>query len=181
MTDSTVSTNPLRVWDPLVRIIHWGIAGAFLLAWLSAEEMMGVHEAAGLTIIALIGVRALWGLIGSRYARFTDFVPSGGGLFAYLRGMVTGRAPRHRGHNPAGGAMAVTLWFCLLGTAALGLLTRYPLSSLRPYDHWLEEAHEVLANGTLVLVALHVAGVLVSSLLHHENLIVAMLTGRKRA
>ncbi|MFY8094998.1 MAG: cytochrome b/b6 domain-containing protein [Niveispirillum sp.] len=171
----------VRVWDPLLRLVHWVIAGAFLTAWLSAEEWMSVHEAAGLTMIALVGLRALWGLIGSARARFTDFVPSSSGLLVYLRALVHRRADRHLGHNPAGGAMAVTLWFALLGTAALGLLTRYPLPALRPYGHWLEEAHELLANGTLVLVGVHLAGVLVSSLLHRENLMLAMLTGRKRA
>lgn len=170
----------VRVWDPLLRLVHWGLAGAFLTAWLSAEEVMSVHEVAGLTIIALVGLRALWGMVGSPHARFVDFVPSGAGLLAYLKAMPAGRAARHLGHNPAGGAMAVALWFCLLGTAALGLLTRYPVPALRPYGHWLEEAHEVLANGTLVLVALHLAGVLVSSLLHRENLPLSMLTGRKR-
>ncbi|MBP7339054.1 cytochrome b/b6 domain-containing protein [Niveispirillum sp.] len=179
--DTPPAPGTVRVWDPLLRLIHWGIAAAFLTAWLSAEEVMVVHEAAGLSIIALVGVRALWGLIGSTHARFTDFVPSGAGLMAYLRALVHRRADRHLGHNPAGGAMALTLWFCLLGTAALGLLTRYPISALRPYGHWLEEAHELLANGTLVLVGLHLAGVLVSSLLHRENLIRSMLTGRKRA
>lgn len=175
------SPATVRVWDPLLRLIHWAIAAAFLTAWLSADEVMALHEAAGLTIIALVGLRALWGLIGSSRARFTDFVPSASGLLAYLRAMIRGRADRHLGHNPAGGAMALTLWFCLLGTAALGLLTRYPLPALRPYGHFLEEAHEVLANGTLVLVGLHLAGVLVSSLLHRENLVHSMLTGRKRA
>ncbi|MBJ7415053.1 MAG: cytochrome b/b6 domain-containing protein [Niveispirillum sp.] len=175
------SHGTVRVWDPLLRLIHWGIAAAFLTAWLSAEEVMAVHEAAGLTIIALVGLRALWGLIGSSHARFSDFAPSGAGLLAYLRALLQRRADRHLGHNPAGGAMALTLWFALLGTAVLGLLTRYPVPALRPYGHFLEEAHEVLANGTLVLVGLHLAGVLVSSLLHRENLLLSMLTGRKRA
>ncbi|OYQ37414.1 hypothetical protein CHU95_01610 [Niveispirillum lacus] len=171
----------VRVWDRLQRLAHWGIAAAFLTAWLSAEEVMALHEAAGLIIIALVGFRALWGLVGSNHARFTDFVPTVPGLLGYLRAMIRGRADRHLGHNPAGGAMALLLWFGLLGTAALGLFTRYPLLALRPYGHLLEEAHEVLANGTLVLVGLHLAGVLVSSLLHRENLVRAMLTGRKRA
>lgn len=171
----------VRVWDRLVRAIHWGIAAAFLTAWLSAEEVMSVHEVVGLTIIALIGLRAFWGLIGSPYARFSDFTPSAAGLLAYLRAIVVCRADRYVGHNPAGGAMALTLWFALLGTAALGLLTRYPVPALRPYGHWLEEAHEVLAIGTLILVGLHLAGVLVSSVLHRENLPRSMLTGRKRA
>lgn len=171
----------VRVWDSLLRLIHWGIAAAFLTAWLSAEEVMAVHETAGLTIIALVGLRALWGLIGSGHARFSDFTPSGARLLAYMRALVQRRASRHLGHNPAGGAMALTLWFALLGTAALGLLARYPVPALRPYGHWLEETHEVLANGTLVLVGLHLAGVLASSLLHRENLPLSMLTGRKRA
>lgn len=175
------SPGTVRVWDPLLRLIHWGIAAAFLTAWLSAEEVMAVHEAAGLAIIALVGLRALWGLIGSSHARFSDFAPSGAGLLSYIRALVQRRADRHLGHNPAGGAMALTLWFALLGTAALGLLTRYPVPGLRPHVHFLEEAHEVLANGTLVLVGLHLAGVLVSSLLHRENLPLSMLTGRKRA
>lgn len=171
----------VRVWDRLVRLVHWGIAAGFLIAWLTAEEVMAVHEVAGLTIIALIGLRALWGLIGSHRARFSDFTPSVVGLLAYLRAMVRHRADRYVGHNPAGGAMALTLWFALLGTAALGLLTRYPVPALRPYGHWLEEAHEVLANGTLILVGLHLVGVLISSMLHRENLPLSMLTGRKRA
>lgn len=175
------SSTTVRVWDPLQRLAHWGIAAAFLTAWLSAEEVMALHEAAGLTIIALVGLRALWGLVGSSHARFSDFTPSVSGLLAFLRAMVRWRAQRHLGHNPAGGAMALTLWFCLLGTAALGLLTRYPVPALRPYGHVLEDAHEVLANGTLVLVGLHLTGVLISSLLHRENLVRAMLTGRKRA
>lgn len=173
--------DTVRVWDPLVRLVHWGIATALVIAWLTAEEVMAVHEAAGLAIIALIGLRALWGLIGSSHARFSDFTPSGAGLLAYMRALVQRRVSRHLGHNPAGGAMALTLWFALLGTAALGLLTRYPVPALRPYGHWLEEAHELLANGTLVLVGLHLAGVLASSLLHRENLALSMLTGRKRA
>lgn len=174
-------SDTVRVWDPQVLLVHWGIATAFVIAWLTAEEVMAVHEAAGLAIIALIGLRALWGLIGSSHARFSDFTPSGAGLLAYMRALVQRRAKRHLGHNPAGGAMALTLWFALLGTAALGLLTRYPVPALRPYGHWLEEAHELLANGTLVLVGLHLAGVLASSLLHRENLALSMLTGRKRA
>lgn len=170
----------VRVWDPMVRITHWTIAAAFLIAWLSAEEVMGVHEAAGLTIIAVVGLRALWGLIGPQHARFDDFVPTPAGLLAYARQLLTGKATRHLGHNPAGGAMAVALWASLLGTAALGLITRYPTDALRPFKHALEEGHEVMANATLALVALHLAGVLLSSLMHRENLPRSMVTGMKR-
>lgn len=176
------TTAPMvRVWDPVVRLTHWTIAAAFLTAWLSAEEMMGVHEAAGLTIIAVVGLRALWGLVGPQHARFDDFVPTPAGLLAYARQLLTGKATRHLGHNPAGGAMAVALWLSLLGTAALGLITRYPTEALRPFKHMLEEGHEVMANATLALVALHLAGVLLSSLLHRENLPRSMVTGMKRA
>lgn len=176
-----VPTAQVRVWDPVVRLTHWTIAAAFLTAWLSAEEVMSVHEAAGLTIIAVVGLRALWGLIGPLHARFDDFVPTPAGLLAYGRQLLTGKATRHLGHNPAGGAMAVALWLSLLGTAALGLMTRYPTDALRPFKHMLEEGHEFMATATLALVALHLAGVLLSSLMHRENLPRAMVTGLKRA
>lgn len=176
----SIAVTSVRVWDPLVRLLHWGLALAFLVAWTSAEDFMNVHLAAGLTIIAIIGVRSLWGLVGSRHARFDDFVPTPAGIGPYLLAMTRRTARRFLGHNPAGGAMALALWSILLATAALGLLTHFPPSGWQRYTEVMEDAHEILANIALGLVALHVTGVLISSLLHRENLPLSMLTGRKR-
>lgn len=163
----------IKVWDPLVRVLHWGLAGSFAVAYATGEGAMSVHEVAGYAIVAIVGVRALWGLIGPKHARFDDFVPGPMALIRYLRDLATGRPRRYLGHNPAGGAMIVALLAALVATAGSGILT---LSGGEAF----EDLHEVLANLTLFLVLAHIAGVLVSSLLHRENLSWAMVTGRKR-
>ncbi len=168
----------VKVWDPLVRVFHWSLVALFALAFATGDEIERVHIIAGYGVMALIAVRLLWGLAGSRHARFTDFVRGPATVLAYLRDTVSGRAPRYLGHNPAGGMMIVALLVMLTATGVSGYMMTTPT-----YWHvkWVEELHEVTANLTLGLVALHVLGVLVSSLAHRENLVVAMFTGRKRA
>lgn len=179
----------VRVWDPLVRVCHWSLVATFATAWLSAEEIVWLHAWAGYLIAGLIGMRLIWGLVGTGHARFDDFVRSPRAVLAYLRDLPRGRAPRYVGHNPAGGAMVIALLTALILTALTGM-TLYgakghgPLAGLvpvlaRPARHLLAEIHEFLANGTLVLVGLHVAGVIASSFAHGENLVRAMFTGRK--
>ncbi|AGA90501.1 cytochrome b [Thioflavicoccus mobilis 8321] len=182
----------VRVWDPLVRIFHWSLAVGFATAFIVEDDILGVHVWAGYLVLMLIGVRLGWGLIGTRHARFTDFVRGPHQVFAYLADAVRGRAPRYLGHNPAGGAMVVAL---LVTAAATGLsgLALYgaqelsgplaPLMGRLPpfWGHWLEDVHELFANLTLALVLFHVGGVLFSSLSHRENLVGAMFTGYKQS
>ena len=164
------------VWDPLVRIFHWSLVAAFFTAFVTGDEESLVHEWAGWIVLGLIAFRLVWGFAGSRHARFRDFVSSPATVAAYLRDLFRGRARRYLGHNPAGGAMILLL----LATVGLAAVT----GALMTTDWgWgskaLEETHEALANIAIVLVGIHIAGVLVSSLLHGENLVRAMITGRK--
>ena len=168
----------VKVWDPLVRLFHWSLVASFAVAWISADEWDDLHNWAGYAAAALIAFRLLWGLIGPRYARFSQFVRSPGAVAAYLRDLLAGREARHLGHNPAGGVMILLL---IAGLAALCLTGWMQTVDAFWGEDWVEEVHEVLANLLLVLVGLHVAGVALASLKHRENLVRAMVTGRKRA
>ncbi|TWB32151.1 cytochrome b [Nitrospirillum bahiense] len=177
--DAAVPTGTVRVWDPAIRILHWTIAASSAIAWLSAEEIMPVHEAAGFVILVAVGVRSLWGLVGTPHARFAEFVPGPRGLLSYMGALVKGRAGRYVGHNPAGGAMIVALLASLLLTVATGIVLDTGGGVLG--EDAMEDIHGAAATVTLILVALHIGGVVLSSRLHRENLVRAMVTGRKRA
>lgn len=167
----------VRVWDPLVRLFHWSLVAAFATAFLS-EEGERLHEVAGYVVLGLLAFRLVWGLIGPAHARFKDFVPSPARLWAYLRSLVRGRPERYLGHNPAGAVMIL----CLLGTVFIAAGSGWLMTTDRFWGtKWVEELHEVSAWLALALVGVHVAGVVVSSLLHRENLVRAMITGRKPA
>ncbi|MES9971638.1 MAG: cytochrome b/b6 domain-containing protein [Candidatus Thiodiazotropha sp.] len=180
----------IKVWDPLVRVFHWGLVCAFAVAWLTEDEWMELHAYAGYLIAALLLFRLLWGVLGTRYARFSDFVKSPTKVIAYLRDLVQLRAERTVGHNPAGGAMILALLITLTLTTLSGLLAygatgAGPLAEVffsnAPYgSEFFEEVHEFFANLTLFLVLVHLLGVGFGSLLHRENLVRAMFTGSKR-
>jgi len=185
-------SNQIKVWDPLVRIFHWSLAGAFFIAYLTEDDWLDIHVFAGYTIAGLITFRLLWGLIGTRHARFSDFVRPPREVLAYLKAMVTLHPKRYIGHNPAGGAMVILLIFSLLMTTSSGILLLGAEEQAGPVAHWftqpvgfwgdaLEGLHEFFANFTLLLVVVHVFGVLVESLIHKENLVSAMVTGFKPA
>lgn len=195
----------LRVWDPLVRLFHWSLVAAFAVSWLSAEELSTVHELSGYAVAGLVAFRLLWGLFGSRYARFAQFLKGPRATLSYVGDMLRGRERRHLGHNPAGAAMIVALLVTLSATAFTGWLLQEPerLAMLpeppsivaaawadedeerggdtEQGEDVLEELHEVFANLMLLLIALHLAGVVLASVRHRENLARAMVTGRKRA
>ncbi len=168
----------VKVWDILVRLFHWSFAGSFALAWVTAESerFRDVHVIAGYTMLGLVAFRILWGFIGPRHARFSDFVRGPGAVWRYLRSLATPRPEHHVGHNPAGALAIVLLLGLALAAIASGWAAYNDLGG-----EWLEEAHEVLAGAMLAVVGVHVAGVAFSSWLHGENLVAAMLTGRKRA
>lgn len=180
----------IKVWDPLVRAFHWTLVGAVLIAWITEDHWMTVHSFAGYLVLGLLLFRVLWGFVGTRYARFSDFVHPPAEITAYLRALISGRAGRYIGHNPAGGAMIVALLCLLLLTVVTGLFV-YGAQGGGPLATWLagvgesgekiwEEVHEFCANLTLVVAAVHVGGVLLHGWLHKENLVRAMFTGTKR-
>lgn len=182
----------IRVWDPLVRIFHWSLVVTFFVAYLSGDEWERLHVASGYAVAGLVAFRLVWGIIGTRHARFGDFVSSPATVITYLKALAAHRAKRYLGHNPAGGWMVIALLVTLALTTLTGMATHgtfTAFSLIAPAmaddngedkgDEFFEEVHEFLANFSLLLVAVHVAGVLVSSLLHRENLVRAMITGRK--
>jgi cytochrome b len=167
----------VKVWDPFVRVFHWSLAGLFLLAYATGDEIENLHIAAGYAIAGLLAVRIVWGCVGPRHARFSDFARSPRAVLAYLRDVALLRAPRYLGHNPAGGAMILALIAMLTGTC----ITGYMMTTAAYWgSELLEEVHETFANLTVGLVVVHVLGVLVSSFEHRENLVKAMITGEKR-
>lgn len=168
----------VKVWDPLVRVFHWGLVAAFLSAWASAEEWDAFHTWAGYTVAGLITFRVLWGLVGPRHARFTDFVHRPSTVLAYVRSLFSGRSPRHLGHNPAGGAMIILMLVMLATICTTGvMMTTDAFWGIE----WVANLHEAAVNAMLAFVVLHLCGVVFSSLKHRENLVRAMITGRKRA
>jgi cytochrome b len=182
--------NEINVWDPLIRLFHWILVAAFVTAFLTEDEWMTLHSYAGYTIAGLLTFRFVWGLIGPRYARFSDFVKSPAVVIDYLKELTRFRAKRYIGHNPAGGAMIVGLLLSLFVTTATGMLA-YGATGSGPLvdlfttrssygSEWLEEIHEFFANFTLLLVAVHLGGVILESLLHKENLVRSMFNGLKR-
>ena len=211
------SRSYVRVWDPLVRVLHWVVVIAFFTAYFTEEDLLTTHSWAGYVVGAVVVVRAIWGFVGPRRARFTDFLYSPRRVLRYGLDLIRLR-PRERclGHSPAGGLMVVALLLGLAVTVWSGLevqaveegagplasveTDRTAISLISPvfadgneelYEEYekedeggglvdWEEIHEVAANATLVLVILHVAGVLLASFVHRENLTGAMFTGRKR-
>lgn len=141
-----------------------------------AEAGTDTHEFVGYGLLALIAVRIVWGFIGTKHARFSDFVTNPIVSMAYVKDIVVGHPKRYLGHNPAGAAMVLLLLIAVCSTAGTGwAMTTDALWG----EEWIEELHEISAYGTIVLVAGHVIGVIVASIQHRENLLRAMITGRK--
>lgn len=212
------STGMIKVWDPIVRLGHWILVAAFFTAYFTEDDFLTQHVYAGYVVGAIVCFRVFWGFVGTRRARFSDFVYSPLVTLRYISDLVAGRAKRFVGHNPAGGAMVVVLLLGIAGTTISGLVlyaieegegplagwVAAPATSGAPIlladafadaegdkrsgpkkwnneasEEFWEETHEVLANLTLLLVGLHVAGVLFSSYRHRENLVKSMFTGQK--
>lgn len=183
-------TSRILVWDPLVRLFHWLLASCFAIAYFVEDERLGLHLLSGSALLGLVIFRLIWGIIGTRYARFTDFTCSARQLLSHLRELSARRAERHLGHTPAGSAMIFVLLAGLLSLGVSGAML-YGLESSAPFYAGLlagldqktilllEQFHGWLADALVVLVLLHVSGVLVESALQKENLIRSMITGYK--
>jgi cytochrome b len=170
------SAGKVLIWDAPVRVFHWlmvlSFAGAYLTA--ESERLRLVHVTLGYTMAGLVAFRIVWGVIGTRHARFSSFVHGPAAIARYLRSLVGGRPEHHAGHNPAGALAIVTLLAMTLLVGATGWATYNEVGG-----HWLEDVHEGAANAMLAIVVVHVGAVLLASWLHRSNLIGAMVTGRR--
>lgn len=168
----------MRVWDAPVRLLHWLLACAIAAAWWTSSSTGASHEWIGYGAVAVVGVRVVWGWTGSRHARFSDFVRPPRAIAHYLGHVAAGNAPRYLGHNPAGGAMVLALLSCvaLVGVSGWALTTEL----LWGYA-WPVLIHTALAWLLVALIVLHVAGVVLTSLQHRENLVAAMIHGDKES
>ena len=191
--------DDIKVWDIFVRIFHWTVVVSFFIAYITEDEVMWLHEFAGYTILAFVAARVVWGLVGTRYARFSNIIYKPSTVKQYFKDSLRFKSKRYLGHNPLGGTMVILLLVMLTLTSWSGIEAEgegvlagnsfnieFVKSAFADDDHenggnevW-EEIHEFLANATLFLVFLHVAGVIFSSFAHGENLIRSMVTGRKR-
>ena len=200
----------VSVWDPFVRLGHWALVAAFTIAYLTGEEESQPgdwHEWSGYAAGAIVVWRSLWGLAGPRYARFSDFAVWPRSALVYLIDLIAGRSRRYVGHSPAGGAMIITLLAFIAATVVTGIIADQDGNAPKAHagamaqvqaaeagkavpaandqkqkgeESFAGQVHGTLANITLALVILHICGVALASFVHRENLVAAMITGKKR-
>lgn len=189
-----MTKNPsatVKVWDLPVRLGHWSLALCFALAYGLQGDHPRLHGHAGYTIGLLILFRVLWGFAGTQHARWRDFWPAPGAVIAHLKQLYAGPLPPSSGHDPAGAAMICALLCSLTATVLSGLVlfamegsgplagtalghtvSQWPGSSVARWHAWL-------ADVSLALVVLHITGVAAASHRQRQNLVRAMVTGRK--
>lgn len=170
--------STVKVWDALVRIGHWSLVLSVVLAWLTRHGWGRWHEWIGYASLAVVAVRIAWGWTGSRHARFEEFVRSPSVTLQYARQMLSSREPRYLGHNPLGAWMILAL---LLNVTLVGVSGWLYTTDRFWGVEWVETLHSTLANLLLILAAVHVLGALYASFRHRENLVAAMMHGRKRS
>ena len=178
MNSTETEITSVKVWDWPVRVFHWTLAASVIGAYVTgeSEDFERLHHTLGWVAAGLIAFRVVWGLVGTRYARFSEFIRGPAQVWAYIKSLRSGQPQHFVGHNPVG-AVAVIL---LMALVALSVYTGW-LALAEDAPEWLEEAHEIAANTLITVVLVHVIGVLWSSRTHGENLLKAMLTGRKTA
>jgi cytochrome b len=193
MADCAAVADVTRVWDLGVRMFHWLMVATIAIALVTGlsgpPNLLNVHIAAGAAIGGLVAFRVLWGLLGSTYARFSSFPVHLTAIYADLAGLVAGRRPRYRGHNPLGSLMALTLLAIISLSVMTGVVTlggvdkQGPLAFAAPYaaGKAAQRVHLALAYGLLALIAGHLLGVAYESIQARTNLPLAMITGKKAA
>lgn len=197
------SGQALPVWDPLLRLMHWGIAAAVLANYALTKEGGSVHIAVGWAGLGLLILRMFWGFVGPREARFATFAPNPWAALRHLKDLLRGQVAHYPSHNPAGAMMAYALWACLgvLTLTGIGMAGVSPFKQAEleaavaagdwsavveeeekdesPFGEALAEVHEIAANLILILAFFHVAGVIVESRAMGRNLVIPMLISRK--
>lgn len=168
----------ILVWDVPTRVFHWLLVLSFTGAYVTAESerYRDIHVVLGYTVLALLAFRMLWGFFGTRYAQFRSFLFKPGEIIAYVLSLLKGKPAHYVGHNPAG---SVAIWLLLglgISSGVTGIMAFQDVGG-----DMVEELHEFASNAMLAVVLVHIAGVIVSSVMHRENLVRAMITGFKSA
>ena len=176
MSAASAGKKRVLVWDLPTRLFHWLLALSFAGAFLTAESerLRDVHVGLGYTMLGLIAFRLAWSLVGTRYARIGSFAFGPRSVLAYLKSLLAGSPQHYLGHNPAGSWAIYALVLLTLLAGATGYATYEDVGG-----RWMEDLHEGAADALMAVVVIHLGGVLVSSLIHRENLARAMLTGYK--
>jgi cytochrome b len=184
------NSNPqqVKVWDPLVRLSHWSLVIAFLVCYFTQEQEYELHLTSGYVVLGIILFRILWGFVGTRFARFSNFVYSPMTILRYLEGFMRNRSPAYIGHNPAGGFMILLLLLGNLVIAISGIALDAAENRAGPlgdtdafmYLSYIEHTHVWATDITVGLIVLHILGVATAGVVHRENLARAMITGKKR-
>lgn len=167
----------VRVWDGFLRLFHWGLATSFLVGYFFTQDAW-LHENAGYIALTLVALRIPWGFIGPKHARFSDFLYKPRTAVGYLLDLPRGKAKGYLGHTPPGGYNIIALLTLVIVVCLSGILMN---TDMFWGNALVEDIHYIAADVTMAFVVLHWCGVLASSLAHRENLVKAMITGRRRA
>lgn len=203
-----LTDNSKPIWDIAIRVFHWSLVITFIIAYLTGDDEGELHIYAGYVILVLLSFRIVWGFIGTQHARFKGFIYGPREIFSHAKGLLSGKVKPTVGHNPLGGLMVLALLLTLMLTVVSGLkvygaeghgplaqtTTHYFISSAyasspngiqgeleheSAEEEWWEEIHEFFANLMILLIALHIIGVIISSKVENQNLVKAMITGYK--
>lgn len=174
--NSVNKDQSVLVWDFPVRVFHWLLVISFAGAWITSESeaQQMIHYAFGYTACALVLFRIVWGIVGTRYARFSQFIKGPAETIGHIKSLLTGNQHAGLGHNPAGAFAMVSLMVLVL---LIGLTGYWSVKEL--FGDVMGEAHEAIASLTMAAVVIHVAAAIIMSFLQKENLVRSMVTGRK--
>lgn len=167
----------ILVWDVPTRVFHWLLVLCFAGAWLTSESerLQMIHYAFGYSAVALVLFRLVWGFVGTKYARFTQFLRGPNEMAGHIKSVLSSHQHSSPGHNPVGGIVMVGLMLIIL---LIGLTGYWSVKEF--LGDFMSEAHEAIASIALGLAILHIAAAVIMSLLQKENLIRAMVNGKKQ-
>lgn len=185
-----IETAPV-IWDLPLRLFHWTMVASVLVAAVTGyflpDWWLNVHAYAGYVLGALLIFRLIWGIVGSKYSRFNIFPLKTDQAKSHLTNLLKGRSAPYTGHNPVGAWMIVLLLACLAALVLTGLVVwggqenNGPLSAVVGYKlgSFTEEIHEFFAGLLMTMIGIHLAGVLVETVIFKHRIVPAMIDGRK--
>ena len=171
-----ISFEKVHVWDLFVRVFHWALVCCIFINYFVMDDGEILHRWLGYTASALVCARVVWGFVGTRYARFSDFFPTPAKIKRHWQLVKSGEHDDYPGHNPLGALMMFALMALVL---SLGITGYMQVSDAFWGVEWVQELHEALASTLIACAGLHAAAAIVMGRIEGTNLIRAMVTGVK--